>query len=95
MFVRGGWDIFLPARCGKVDFTLAFAVVHEMPSTIQFFTEASALSKARGQLLLAEPSGHVNEKEFESELQNAMQAGFIVAERPEIAHSHAALLTKR
>jgi SAM-dependent methyltransferase len=79
---------------GKVDFTLAFAMVHEMPNAIQFFVEAAALSKPGGHLLLAEPSGHVKDEAFEAELQNAMQAGFVVTERPSIPHSHAALLTK-
>jgi len=79
---------------GKVNFTLAFAMVHEMPSAIQFFMEAAALSKPGGHLLLAEPAGHVKDEAFEAELQNAMQAGFTIAERPSIPHSHAALLTK-
>jgi len=79
---------------GKIDFTLAFAMVHEMPSAIQFFMEAAALSKPGGHLLLAEPSGHVKNEAFEAELQNAMQAGFIIADRPKIPHRHAALLTK-
>lgn len=78
----------------KVDFTLAFALVHEMPSAIQFFMEASALSKPDAALLLAEPAGHVKEEAFEAELQNAMQAGFRITERPIMPHSHAALLRK-
>lgn len=79
---------------GKMDFTLAFAMVHEMPSAAQFFMEAGALSKPGSSLLLAEPSGHVKHEEFEEELQLAMQAGFIISGRPGISRSHAALLTK-
>ena len=79
---------------GQVDFTLAFAVVHEMPSAARFFNEAAIVSKPGASLLLAEPSGHVKPKEFEAELEDARQAGFIVTERPSIPRSHAALLRK-
>ena len=79
---------------GKIDFTLAFAMVHEMPSAIQFFVESAALSKPGASLLLAEPAGHVKDEAFEAELQNAMQAGFVATGRPTIRRSHAALLTK-
>lgn len=79
---------------GKVDFTLAFAVVHEMPSASRFFREAAAASKAGATLLFAEPSGHVNPEEFEAELREATQAGFVVAERLSIRRSQAVLLRK-
>lgn len=79
---------------GKVDFTLAMAVVHEMPSASRPFAEAAAAMKAGGTLLLAEPSGHVKEDLFAAELQAAAEAGFTVIERPTIRRSHAALLRK-
>jgi SAM-dependent methyltransferase len=79
---------------GQIDFTLAFAVVHEMPSAACFFQQAAALSKPEASLLLAEPSGHVAPKEFEAELQAATQAGFIVRERPSIPRCRSALLKK-
>ena len=78
----------------KVDFTLAFAVVHEMPSASRFFSEAAAVSKAGATLLFAEPSGHVKPEEFEAELQDAIKSGFVVAERPSMRRSQAALLRK-
>ena len=74
---------------GKVDFTLAFAMVHELPSASQFFMEAFQLSKQGASLLLAEPAGHVKDEAFEAELQNATQVGFAVAERPNIRRSPA------
>jgi SAM-dependent methyltransferase len=79
---------------GKVDFTLAFAVVHEMPSASRFFSEVAAVSKPGATLLFAEPSGHVKPEEFEAELQDAIKAGFVLAERPSIPRSQAALLRK-
>jgi tRNA A58 N-methylase Trm61 len=81
--------------CGKVDFTLAIAVVHEMPSARNLFTEAATAMKPGGTFFLAEPSGHVKKEMFEGELQAADEAGFSVTERPVIRHSHAALLRKR
>jgi ubiquinone/menaquinone biosynthesis C-methylase UbiE len=79
---------------GKVDFTLACALVHEMPDSAQFFREAAAVSKAGEFLFLAEPSGHVKEEEFKIELKQAAEAGFVIAGRPNVAHSRAVLLRK-
>ena len=79
---------------GSVDFTLAHAVVHEMPSSEKFFQEAAAASRAGAQLLLVEPAGHVSDQEFAEELRFAQQAGFSVGERPSISRSHAAVLKK-
>ncbi len=79
---------------GTVDFILAFAVVHEMPSPGPFFAQASAAAKAGARLLLVEPAGHVKDAEFEAELRDADQAGFQVLERPHIRGSQAALLQK-
>jgi ubiquinone/menaquinone biosynthesis C-methylase UbiE len=79
---------------GKVDFTLAFAMVHEMPGSARFFAEAARASKPGATLLLVEPSGHVKTAKFEAELKEALQVGFTVTERPIIRRSHAALLRK-
>lgn len=79
---------------GSIDFTLAFAVVHEFPDTASFFLEVAAASKPGASLLLAEPSGHVRASEFDSELEAASQAGFHLADRPIIRSSQAALLKK-
>ena len=79
---------------GSVDFTLAFAVVHEFPHAGRFFAEVPAASKPGASLLLAEPSGHVKVAAFDSELQAAAQAGFTLVGRPAIRRSHTALLRK-
>ncbi len=79
---------------GQVDFTLAFAAVHEFPDAQTFFSQAAAALKPDGTLLLAEPRGHVKEQEFAEELEAAAKAGFTVAERPAIRRSHAAVLRK-
>jgi hypothetical protein len=77
-----------------VDFTLAMAAVHEMPSASRFFVEAAAAMKPGATLLLAEPAGHVKDKLFAVELQAAAEAGFTMAERPAIRRSRVVLLRK-
>ena len=79
---------------GSVDFTLAFAVVHEFPDAARCFSEIAAASKSGASLLVAEPSGHVKSTEFDSQLQTASQVGFRVIGRPAIRGSRAALLKK-
>jgi ubiquinone/menaquinone biosynthesis C-methylase UbiE len=77
-----------------VDFVLAFAVVHELPSAEHFFREAAQCLKRNGSLLLVEPSGHVTASDFDAELGWAAEAGRHVSERPMIRRSHAALLRR-
>jgi SAM-dependent methyltransferase len=77
-----------------IDFTLAFAVVHELPRGAPFFAEAAATSRPGAGLLLAEPDGRVKVAEFDAELKAAADAGFSVISHPSIRRSRAALLRK-
>ncbi len=79
---------------GQVDFVLAAAVVHEMPSADTFFREAAMAMAPGARLLLAEPAGHVNEAKFAEELNSAAKAGLAVKSRPTVKRFHAALLAK-
>lgn len=79
---------------GKVDFTLAFAVVHELPDTGHFFAEVARASKQNARVLLAEPRGHVGDEAFAAELSASANAGFTVAEHPAIHRSLTGLLFK-
>lgn len=79
---------------GKVDFTLAFAMLHEFPDAARFFVEVSQASKSGAQLLLAEPSGHIKDYDFAEELRVAAAAGFSLREGPQVPRSYAALLVK-
>jgi SAM-dependent methyltransferase len=72
-------------------------MVHEMPSAEAFFREAATALKPGGELLLAEPGGHVTPETFERELAAAGAAGaagFEVGERPVIRKCMAAVLRK-
>jgi len=77
-----------------IDFVLAFAVVHEMPEAVVFFTEAAVTMKPDARMLLAEPSGQVSEAEFDIELEIARRAGFEVEARPQIRRTRTAVLRK-
>ncbi|MGP8176249.1 MAG: class I SAM-dependent methyltransferase [Terracidiphilus sp.] len=79
---------------GVVDFTLAFAVVHEMPAAAPFFGEVARASKPGARLLLVEPMGHVTASLFEAELQAAGGAGFTPVEVPSLRRSRTALLER-
>jgi SAM-dependent methyltransferase len=79
---------------GAVDFSLVFAVVHELPAVETFFAELAQASKPGAAVLLAEPTGHVKAAQFETELQAAAKAGFVVVNRPTVRRSRAALLKR-
>lgn len=79
---------------GKVDFALAFAVVHEVPSVEAFFVELAATLRTGAMLFFAEPAGHVSSGNFEDEVSTAKMAGLIEAGRPLVRRSHAVILKK-
>jgi SAM-dependent methyltransferase len=79
---------------GRVDFSLAYAVVHELPDAARCFKEVGAALKPGGTLPLAEPSGHVKPLEFKAGLALAAQAGLKVVDRPAIRRSHSGVLKK-
>ena len=79
---------------GTVDFVLAFAVVHELPSAESFFAEAAAAMKPGATMLFAEPSGHVTATDFERSCSSAASVGLAVTAHPTIWSSHAVVLTK-
>ena len=58
----------LPERIGvsdKVDFALAFYMVHEVPDAEAFLREVASLLKLKGKLLVVEPKFHVSASSFE------------------------------
>lgn len=79
----------------QIDFAAAIAVVHEVPDATSFFTEVYMTIKPDGQLLVAEPKGHVSQTDFEITVSTAEQTGFTVTDRPPINRSWAVLLSKK
>ena len=80
---------------GAADFGLAFAMVHEYHDDAGFFAQMAAALRPGGELLLVEPSGHVNEAGFEAELSAAKTAGLDLVARPQVRASISALLVKQ
>ncbi len=78
----------------RVDFALAFAMVHEVSNPRSFFKELSNVVKAGAKLLIAEPKGHVSTEKFKGTLAFAEEVGFHLESQPEIRRSHAALLVR-
>jgi len=79
---------------GVVDFVLAFAVVHELPSADRFFRETAVVLRPGASLLLVEPAGHVSNARFAAELEAAHAAGLVDDDAPIVRGNHAALLRK-
>lgn len=79
---------------GQIDFALAFAVVHEVVDAAVFFQEVYDLIKRHGKVLVAEPKGHISEKNFEVSVSCAVKIGFEVIDNPHIHRSRAILLEK-
>ena len=80
---------------GRVDFVLAFAVVHELPDAGRFFDEARRALRPGGRLFLAEPSLHVRAREFAATLRAAERAGLEAIGAPRVPWSRTALLRSR
>lgn len=80
---------------GKIDFALAFALVHEVPDKDKLFSEIHDALKPDSKLLLAEPRGHVSRQAFERTVSLAQSRGFEVVDNPDIRRSHAVLLRAR
>ena len=79
---------------GRVDFALAFAMVHETPDPAALLEELAACLAPGGKLLVAEPRGHVDEALFKETLDLAAAAGLDLVDRPSVRMSHAALFAK-
>ncbi len=78
----------------KIDFALAFAVVHEVPDPASFFAELFATMVPSGRVLLAEPKGRVSEEEFTNTLSMAQEQGFTMMKTLQILRSRSVLLGK-
>jgi ubiquinone/menaquinone biosynthesis C-methylase UbiE len=77
----------------KVDFILAFYMIHEVPEKEMFFKELISTLKDKGQFLIVEPKYfHVSKKDFEVTISKAKSAGFQLVDKPKLLMSQVALL---
>jgi ubiquinone/menaquinone biosynthesis C-methylase UbiE len=79
---------------GRIDFALAFAVVHEVPDKERLFQEIYQSLKENGVALIAEPKGIVPYKEWMNTVTTALNSGFIGIEHPPIKKAYAIALRK-
>ena len=77
----------------KVDFALAFYMVHEVPNAEAFLKEVASALKPRGKLLVVEPKMHVSADAFEKTIDIARQAGLSPITEPKIRFSRSELLS--
>ncbi len=78
----------------KVDFILAFWMVHEVPNKQRFFAELYSLLKDDGKFLMVEPKIHVTKAKFAESVHLALKTGFILGHSPHISLSKSALFIK-
>ena len=78
----------------KVNFILAFWMVHEVSDKKRFLNELFSVLKDKGTFLLAEPVLHVAKTDFEETLHLAVQAGFTLNDRPQMIMCRSALFKK-
>ena len=78
----------------KVDFILAFYMVHEVPNKDRLFGELKNILNEKGEFLIVEPKlFHVSKKEFGLTIDKAERIGFKSSLGPKLPFSFSALLT--
>jgi len=77
----------------KIDFGLAFYMVHEIPNKASFFKELKSILNKKGQILIVEPKYfHVSKKDFKLTTKYAENIGFIINPGPRLPFSWSAIL---
>ena len=76
----------------KVDFILAFWMVHEVPDQQRFFSELKSMLNPGGRIWIVEPRIHVNEKSFINMVARLESAGLKIIERPKISISRTVMI---
>ncbi len=77
----------------RIDFGLAFYMVHEVPDKGPFFAQIRDILNDKGRFLLVEPKlFHVSRKEFAATTALAERTGFIVGDGPRLLLSWSAVL---
>jgi 2-polyprenyl-3-methyl-5-hydroxy-6-metoxy-1,4-benzoquinol methylase len=75
----------------KVDFILAFWMVHEVKNKKSFFSELHSKLAPGGKIFITEPKMHVSPKAFQKTLAIAQSTGLRLCEQPAIRFSLCAL----
>ncbi|MBD3252330.1 methyltransferase domain-containing protein [Candidatus Pacearchaeota archaeon] len=92
--------IIKPVKCKKgnigvkekVDFVLAFYMVHEVVDKEKFFNQIKKIMKKNSKFLVVEPKNHVSEEEFNKTIKLALKKRFRILKKPKVFFSRAVLL---
>ena len=76
----------------KVDFILAFWVIHEVPDPSRLFGEFRSILRPGGRLLIVEPPFHVSREQFGRMVQTTEAAGFRACPGPVVFLCETAVL---
>ena len=79
----------------KVDFILAFYMIHEVPSQLDFFTEIKSILKPNGKIFVIEPKFHVSKKAFENTINIAKETGLKLFKKEKVFFSNAIVLENK
>lgn len=79
----------------KVDFILAFYMIHEVPDKEKLFAELHSVLKPEGKFYIIEPNFHVSKNSFYSMIDKLETAGFEITDEPKLFLSRAVLLMKK
>jgi ubiquinone/menaquinone biosynthesis C-methylase UbiE len=80
---------------GRVDFALAFFMLHEVPDVQGILGFVRSTLKTGGQLLIAEPKMHVSACDYADTVAAARKAGFEIIDHPRVRRSRSVLLRKQ
>lgn len=86
-------DIALPIQ--KVDFALAFYMVHEVPDRLRLFQQVAGLLKPEAQFMVVEPIFHVSASQFEQIIGEADSAGLRLAKPMKIFLSRGGIFKRK
>ena len=79
----------------KIDFVLAFAVIHEVPDKKHLFSEIVSSMKHNSKILISDPKSHETKEGFNETLSIAQSAGLEITDYPEIKRNYSVLLNKK
>ena len=79
----------------KVDFVLAFYMIHEVPNQDMLFEEVKSILKPEGKIYIIEPKFHVSKKSFEEMINRLKNIGFEIIDQPKIFFSRTVLLVTK
>lgn len=79
----------------KVDFVLAFYMVHEVPNQDELFKELKKILKPNGQLFIIEPKFHVSKKAFNFMIDKLESIGFKIIDRPKVFFSRTIVMENK